>query len=288
MASQPTELPRITIATVTRNRARHLQRTLDGVLADDYPNREVIVVDGASTDGTVELLRSYGDRIRWISEPDRGEYDAWNKAARMATGEIFKWLPDDDRLRPGAPRLAAAYLAEHPEVDIVFGQTQVWQEHPDGTLTPLPEEPMTDASRLTLKHFLRQTHGVTSVAMFARRRVLDRLGPFAIDYACGDTEFWVRAAANGVTMGVMPETVVDYTITGMNGQIVYNGRIARDLLRINWHYGSIGDVTYTLWHRRTSILGWNTVSHEVGRRAAAMGLHPRRTLRNLRKRVLGE
>jgi glycosyltransferase involved in cell wall biosynthesis len=95
-------LVKISVAVVTKNRAGSLKRLLDGVLREDYPNLEIVVVDGASTDGTVELLKSYGPAVRWISEPDNGEYFAWNKAVAMATGEILKPICDDDLLRPGA------------------------------------------------------------------------------------------------------------------------------------------------------------------------------------------
>ncbi len=108
------ELPKVSVVLVTRNRAERLRATIAHVLTDPYPNREIVVVDGASTDHTVEVLKSFGDQVRWISEPDSGEYDAWNKANRMVEGEILKWLPDDDRLVVGATQIAVDYCSRIP------------------------------------------------------------------------------------------------------------------------------------------------------------------------------
>lgn len=283
-----TDLPKITIGIVTYNRKRYLQRTLDYVLADPYPNKEIIVVDGGSQDGTKELLESYGNRLtRWVSEKDKGEYDAWNKLNRLATGDILKWLPDDDKLRHGACDFAAAWFAQHPEVDMLWGQTVTYIEREFGNLQWLSETHMTDPAQLSKHHFLRQTHGVTSVALFVRRRVVDRLGPFRTDMACADTEYWVRAADRGVVMGLVPEIFVDYTITGDNGQIKYAFKISRDVLRINRMYGTQADVLYTIWQRRTSISGLTMLAHRLGQEAGKRNLHPLRTLRSLRAKIFG-
>ncbi|HEY3248887.1 MAG TPA: glycosyltransferase, partial [bacterium] len=78
------------------NRAGYLAQTIDSILAQDYPHLECVVVDGGSTDGTVDLLRSYGEAVRWVSEPDRGHADAINKGWQMSRGTILAWLNADD------------------------------------------------------------------------------------------------------------------------------------------------------------------------------------------------
>lgn len=241
--------PVISIVVATRNRCAYLKRMLDHLLRDDYPNLEVIVVDGASTDGTVNLLKSYGDRMaRWISEPDRGEYDATNKAIRMATGEIVKWMTDDDLLRPGVFHKAAEYLAVHPDIDVVFGQTAYWRET-DREPVFLGTTSATDPARLGLRYWLRESQGVSSQASFFRKRIFDYLGPFSIDYVCGDTEFWVRAASRCVPMGLMPDVVLDYYYTGLNGAIVKSRRVTMDVIRINSRYGSVADILHAVFRR---------------------------------------
>ena len=86
------------------------------MLAQDYPNIEYIVVDGASTDGSLEILERYQGRLRYFSEPDRGPADAAAKGFRQARGEIFAWLNADDTYLPGAVLQGSHYLEAHPEI----------------------------------------------------------------------------------------------------------------------------------------------------------------------------
>ena len=106
----------------TRNQARFLPQCIDGCLAQDVPGAEIVVVDGASTDDTTNVLASYGDKIRWVSEKDRGQSEAINKGIRMAKGELIAWINSDDYyVGPTAlGSLLDAFEAE-PNVDIAYG-----------------------------------------------------------------------------------------------------------------------------------------------------------------------
>src|SRR5439155_22099126 len=98
--------------------------TICSVLQEGYPNLEYIVIDGASSDNSVDIIRKYDSNLAyWISEPDQGQAHAINKGWEKATGEIIAWLNSDDTLVPGALATAAEYLAQHPDVGIVFGDT---------------------------------------------------------------------------------------------------------------------------------------------------------------------
>lgn len=113
---------RLSFVIPTRNQARFLAQCIDGCLAQGIEDSEIVVVDGLSTDGTREVLASYGNRIRWVSEPDRGQSDAINKGVRMARGELVAWINSDDYYASphAVARLLEAFEAER-EVDIVFG-----------------------------------------------------------------------------------------------------------------------------------------------------------------------
>ena len=275
------ELPKVSVVIATRNRAAHLKRSLNRLFEDDYPNRELVIVDKASTDGTVDLLKSYGNRItRWVSEPDEGEYFAYNKALATSSGAIIKPMADDDLLRPGAIRLSVDYFANHPETDIVFGQTAYWLEW-DGEPTLIRESHMTDPSRLTLHHWLHWKQGVESVAAFIRRRVFERIGPFSTVHSCGDLEFWARAARHGMTMGVMPQVVVDYYRSDFHISAVKWEELIADIICINREYGTSADVLS--WVLRKYI--WVMPVRLVAGLCHTIGIHPVRTMLKWRAKL---
>jgi glycosyltransferase involved in cell wall biosynthesis len=116
------DLPLVTVVTPSYNQGRFIAATIESVLAQDYPNVEYIVVDGASTDETAEVVARYADRLTFISEPDRGQSDAINKGFRRARGEYVAWLNSDDLFLPGAIAAAVAALRAHPEAGAVYGE----------------------------------------------------------------------------------------------------------------------------------------------------------------------
>jgi len=125
-------LPKVTIVTPSYNQAAFLERTLLSVLGQSYGNIEYIVIDGGSTDGSVEIIRSYSHRIAyWISEPDAGQADAINKGFAKATGEYFGWLNSDDLLHPDAIAKTMAALDARPEVDLVYGDVETGEDERD-------------------------------------------------------------------------------------------------------------------------------------------------------------
>src|SRR5690242_8267274 len=94
----------VTVVTPSYNQAQFIRETIESVLSQDYSRIEYIVVDGASSDNTKDILKTYGGRLRWVSEKDQGQADAVNRGFRMAEGEILGWLNSDDTYWPGAIR----------------------------------------------------------------------------------------------------------------------------------------------------------------------------------------
>jgi len=125
MRASVSEFPLVSIVTPSYNQAAFLEETIQSVLAQDYPNVEYIIVDGGSTDGSMEIISRYADRLAWwVSEPDRGQSDAINKGLRHSQGKYFGYINSDDLLMPSAVRAAVEYLESHPDVGMVYGDVE--------------------------------------------------------------------------------------------------------------------------------------------------------------------
>jgi glycosyltransferase involved in cell wall biosynthesis len=115
-------LPRITIVTPSFNQAAFIEETILSVLSQEYPSLEYIVMDGGSTDGSVEFIRKYEGKLAyWQSGKDKGQSDAISNGFARATGEILGWLNSDDTLAQGTLRRVGEFFAAHPDVDITYG-----------------------------------------------------------------------------------------------------------------------------------------------------------------------
>ncbi|MDK2843182.1 MAG: hypothetical protein PWQ17_2689 [Anaerophaga sp.] len=121
-----TSLPKVTIVTPSYNQADFLEETMLSVLNQTYPNIEYIVVDGGSTDGSVDIIKRYENRLSWwVSETDTGQSDAINKGFSHATGEIYNWLNSDDILYPEAVSVAVHFMQKYPQYELVYGDRVV-------------------------------------------------------------------------------------------------------------------------------------------------------------------
>ncbi len=169
-------MPKISILTATFNAVRHVEEAIRSVVTHDYANIEYIVVDGASNDGTVEIIRRYEEGIhRFISERDDGISDAFNKGVRLATGEIVGIVSADDALLPGALKAVAGSYVAHHQPDVIHGNVL--------TLDPSSGQLSVGRPDVTLRTaFFGQPlrHGAT----FVTKRAYDRYGLFDHKYKC--------------------------------------------------------------------------------------------------------
>lgn len=194
--------PRVSVVTPTLNQAPFLERTLASVRGQTYPNIEHIVIDGGSTDGTLDMLRRESDdgSIRYLSEPDDGMYEAVNKGLHMATGEVLAYLNSDDAWLPWAIETAMRVFDRRPDVDVVFGDG-IKVEHETG-IQRLRLLPPFDRRSLASYDSLLQP------AVFWRRRLFERLGGFDPSMRfVGDLDYWLRAAESGATIAHVREVL---------------------------------------------------------------------------------
>jgi glycosyltransferase involved in cell wall biosynthesis len=185
-----TARPLVSIVTPTLNQGRFIEQTILSIKGQTYREFEHIVIDGGSTDETLEILRRYEHTypMRWISEPDRGMYDAVNKGMRLASGEILAYLNSDDLYFPWTLETVVEAFAAHPEADFIHGD--VLNIDNDTSRQILYLEPPFD------RDYVQTTGGLAQPAVFWRRRAFERLGEFDTSLRfVGDLDFWLRAAS---------------------------------------------------------------------------------------------
>lgn len=181
------DLPKISVVTPSYNQARFIEETLQSVLNQGYPNLEYIVMDGGSTDGSVEIIKRYADRLTyWVSEPDKGQTDALIKGFNRATGDILCWLNSDDLFEPTTLKEVAQFFLENPETPIVYGNA-TWIDAEGKKLRVKKEHPF------NLFIFLYDHNYIPQPSTFWRRELYQKVNGLNpdIDVAM-DTELWMR------------------------------------------------------------------------------------------------
>jgi glycosyltransferase involved in cell wall biosynthesis len=183
-----TEMPLVSIVTPSFNQAAFLEETIRSVLEQDYSRIEYIIIDGGSTDGSVEIIEKYASRLAyWVSERDAGQADAINKGWKRATGEIVAYLNSDDMYERGAVRAAAEHLRQSAETALVFGHC--YQMDPTGKRVGIFRSQPFKLKNMLFANMIMQP------TVFVRRTALDVVGlldpsfHFAMDY-----DLWLRIA----------------------------------------------------------------------------------------------
>lgn len=183
-------LPKISVITVSFNQGEFIRQTIDSVLAQNYPNFEHIIVDGGSTDSTINILRSY-PHLLWTSEPDRGQSDGLNKGFSRATGEIIVWLNSDDWLAEGVFHELAHHMKDYP---VVIGQAA--ETDKDGNVTQIVKNPA--RSFYDLMRYWIPYAWVAQTSVFFTRSVLEEMkrpdGTYLDEdlYFTMDLDLWMR------------------------------------------------------------------------------------------------
>src|SRR5687768_448734 len=162
--------PKVSVITPSYNQGAFLEQTLRSVLEQDYPSVEYIVIDGGSTDDSVDVIRRYEHRLAYsVSEPDRGQAHAVNKGLLRASGEVVGWVNSDDMLTPGAIDRAVSALEKRAEVGVVYSDFDLLDDT-SGGYRRVRTRPA------TLVSLLRDGNVIPQPTAFARRSLLDEIG----------------------------------------------------------------------------------------------------------------
>jgi glycosyltransferase involved in cell wall biosynthesis len=229
---KPPALPLVSIITPSFNQASFLEETITSVLTQDYPRIEYIIVDGGSTDGSVDVIQKYADRLAyWESVKDKGQTDAINKGFNRASGDILAWINSDDTYNPTAVGEAVKFLIEHPEIAMVYADCDFINEH--GEVIGKFASRQTDYAKLRsgYVHIPQQT-------MFFRSTYWKQLGPldpsfyFAMDY-----DLWVRIAKQAPIQYLPGKTWANFRIHTSSKTNVNDERGWKEMLRVHYRDG---------------------------------------------------
>ena len=226
-------LPLVSIVTPSFNQARYLEATIQSVLSQNYPRLEYIIVDGGSTDGSVEIIKKYENKLAWrVSEKDKGQTDAINKGFAHAKGDFLAWLNSDDTYEPNTLSSAVNFLQAHPEVGLVYGDANYINEE-NRIIGRFP------AAQTDLVRLRRGYVHIPQQAAFFRGdlwRVVGPLDPsfyFAMDY-----DLWVRLARRSQVKYV-PQTWANFRLHTSGKTISADDRCWPEMLRVHYRDGGI-------------------------------------------------
>lgn len=239
--SQP--WPKVSIVTPNYNSGGYIEKTIRSVLLQGYPNLEYIIIDGGSSDCSVEIIKKYEKWITyWVSEKDRGQSEAINKGFAKCSGEIVNWLCSDDILLPGALFRVAEYFLNNPGVDVVAGQGHVvfaHGKHPD----------MVGGTTHESVELIPANNSVCQPACFYCRRLLDRTHPIDESYHYAmDFELWAYFRSQNSRWLVVDDVLCQPLMTGENKCSTGGEAITEELIRVYRSYVK-EMIPLTFWYR---------------------------------------
>ncbi|MBW4516450.1 MAG: glycosyltransferase [Timaviella obliquedivisa GSE-PSE-MK23-08B] len=271
---EPLELPSISIVVPNHQGGLTIGQTLQSLLDQNYPNLEIIVIDGGSTDDSISIIRQFESHLtKWISEPDRGQSHAINKGFACCTGDIVNWLCSDDLLAPNALHTIGKIFTSDPEIDVLVGRCRIeylTDENPGiplkasrfwlnllqrfmplGTIVQEPDNDHVFIRSTTLEqiNLMPASVPIHQPSCFYRRRLLNREHPVNEDYHYTmDIELFNYFYASGVRWQTTDAVLSIAPVSGQNKSSLAGIKATYELEKIYATYVQ-ERIPLTYWHR---------------------------------------
>lgn len=244
----PEVLPLVSVVTPSLNQGAFIAGTIESVLGQNYPQLDYLVVDGGSTDNTLDVLRGYGARLRWLSEPDDGQSAAINKGWRATRGDIIAWLNADDTYLPGALEKVVKLFLAQPEVAVIYGDCNYVDA--DGRfIRRYPTRPYNYAQLVrSASNFIPQP------ATFVRRSAMEAIGGLNESLDCVmDFDCWLRLGAR-FEMAYLPEGLATLRLHPAAKSLRVTARFAAEIIRIYQQLFNLPDLSPAIQRWRAEAL----------------------------------
>jgi glycosyltransferase involved in cell wall biosynthesis len=234
---------KISIITVSFNSAKTIRQTIESVLSQDYPDLEYIVVDGASKDGTVDILKEFEGKIKFISEPDKGIYDALNKGVKMATGDVIGTIGGDDFYPNNHVISHIAQAFKEFKTDAIYGDKQYVNMGDDNTIVRYWR-----SGKYKRENWLKGWMP-PHLSFYLKKSAFDKYGDYITDFTCsGDYELMLRMLyKNNLTAHYLPEVVMTMRNGGTSTASWKHRYRANMEDRRAWEINGLKPYWFTLW-----------------------------------------
>lgn len=199
---------KITVVTACFNSKDYIKKAIDSVLFQNYKNVEYIIVDGGSKDGTLDILSSYGNKIKWISEPDNGIYDALSKGFKLATGDVITWLDSDNYyLSDDVLNSVAENFLQDEKIDLVITNSIIIYPEYNKKIKRIPDQ------RITYEKLLKHGNEFIPEGMFYKKSLYEKVHGFDFQFKLlADYDLWLKFFKAGVVYNKLEKNSSAYIV----------------------------------------------------------------------------